>query len=231
MSGVALLALLAVPLLAAESTPKKAKKAKQDVEWTMLFDGGATNAFRGYKQTGLPSSWKVEDGALKTIPGKGGDLVTREKYDNFELRLQWKIAAGGNSGIMYRVSEDFDEPWWTGPEMQVLDDAKHADGKDPRTSAGALYALLAPKEKKLRPVGEWNRVRLVVQGNHVEHWLNGDKILSYELGSPELNALIAKSKFADKPRFGKETTGHICLQHHNDEVWYRNVRVRKLPAK
>ena len=129
---------------------------------------------------------------------------------------------------MYRVSEAAAAPYETGPEMQVLDDDKHADGRDPKTSAGSLYALIAPKHKKLKPLGQWNKVRIVVQDSQVAHWLNGVKVVEYELGSAELNQLIARSKFNDMPRFAKEKTGFIDLQHHGDEVWYRKIRVRRL---
>ena len=127
-------------------------------EWEVLFDGKSAEKFRGYKQVSFPDkSWKVEHGTLKTVPGDGTDLVTKEKFGSFELQLEWKISPGGNSGVMYHVAEDFPEPWYTGPEMQVLDDAKHADGKNPLTTAGSLYALIAATNKKLKPVGEWNR--------------------------------------------------------------------------
>src|SRR5262245_35798546 len=198
--------------------------------WETLFDGKSTAKWRGYKRDAFPDKgWKAENGALKTIVGGDVvDIVTKEKYDNFELELEWKISPAGNSGVMYRVSEAFDEPWNTGPEMQVLDDAKHADGQNPKTSAGALYALVAPVNKTLKPVGEWNTTRIVVNGNHVEHWLNGKKVVEYELDSKALQDLIAGSKFSDKPRFAKEPSGYIVLQHHTDEVWYRNIRVRRL---
>ena len=204
----------------------KAKPGK----WEVLFDGKSVNKWRGYKMESFPDrSWKVEDSALKTIAGaEGPDIVTKQKFENFELELEWKVSPGANSGIMYRVSEDFGAAYETGPEMQVLDDDKHADGRDPKTSAGSLYALIAPKNKKLKPVGEWNQVRIVVQGNQVEHWLNGVKVVEFELGSAELNQLIARSKFKDMPRFAKEKTGFIDLQHHGDEVWFRKVRVRRL---
>ena len=204
----------------------KAKPGK----WQVLFDGKSVDKWRGYKMSSFPDhSWKVQDGAIKTIAGaEGQDIVTRETFDNFELELEWKVSPGANSGIMYRVSEDFAAPYETGPEMQVLDDDKHADGRDPKTSAGSLYALIAPKNKKLKPVGQWNKVRIVVRENQVAHWLNGVKVVEFELGSAELNQLIARSKFKDMPRFGKEKIGFIDLQHHGDEVWYRKIRVRRL---
>ncbi|MGV3772444.1 MAG: 3-keto-disaccharide hydrolase [Verrucomicrobiales bacterium] len=201
----------------------------QNGSWEVLFDGKSTQKWRGFKKDKFPSeSWKVEDGSLRTIVGNGTDIVTKEKYDNFELQLEWKVTPGANSGIMFRVSEEMDQAWHTGPELQVLDDAKHADGKNPKTSAGSLYALIAPKGKELKPVGEWNQMKLIINGNHGEHWLNGKKVVEYELNSKELNELIAKSKFASMPRFAKEKTGHIVLQHHHDEVWFRNVKIRRL---
>jgi hypothetical protein len=199
-------------------------------KWQVLFDGKSADKWRGYKMNSFPDhSWKVEAGTIKTIAGAGGpDIVTKEKFGNFELELEWKVSPGANSGIMYRVAEAAAAPYETGPEMQVLDDDKHADGRDPKTSAGSLYALIAPKNKKLQPVGQWNKVRIVVQDSQVAHWLNGVKVVEYELGSAELNQLIARSKFNDMPRFAKEKTGFIDLQHHGDEVWYRKIRVRRL---
>src|SRR5436190_237449 len=214
---------VSVCICGADAKPKPGK-------WEVLFDGKSIDKWRGYKMNSFPTnSWKVADGAIKTIAGaEGPDIVTREKYANFELELEWKVSPGANSGIMYRVSEAAAAPYETGPEMQVLDDDKHADGRDPKTSAGSLYALIAPKNKKLKPVGQWNKVRIVVQESPVADWLNGVKVVEYELGSAELNQLIARSKFNDMPRFAKEKTGFIDLQHHGDEVWYRKIRVRRL---
>ncbi len=195
-----------------------------------LFDGKSADAFRGYKKDSFPDkAWAVENGALKTIPGADGvDLITKENFENFDLQLEWKISPGGNSGVIYHSTEDFPASYHTGLEMQVLDDSKHKDGQNTKTSAGALYALIAPTNKTLKPVGEWNQARLLVNGNHVEHWLNGAKIVEYELNSPALAELIADSKFKRLPRFAREKTGHIVLQHHHDEVWYRNITVKKL---
>jgi Domain of Unknown Function (DUF1080) len=201
--------------------------------WKVLFDGKSTDAWRGYGRPDFPTNaWKVENGELRTVAGvkDAVDIITKEKYGDFELELEWKLKPGGNSGIIYRAAEKPapGQSWHTGPEMQILDDAKHRDGLDPKTSAGALYALVAPTNKTLKPAGEWNKVRLVVNGNHVEHWLNGVKVVEAELDSPEVKALIAASKFKDHPGFAKEREGHIVLQYHGDEVAFRNVRVRKL---
>jgi hypothetical protein len=212
---------------AGKKAPDAQAKSKPG-KWETLFDGKSTDKWRGYKKDEFPSSWKVEDGALHTVPGNGSDIVTKDKYDSFELELEWKVTPGANSGVIFHASENAPESWNTGPEMQILDDTRHPDGKNPKTSAGALYALIAPKDKELKPVGEWNKARLIINGNHGEHWLNGKKVVEYELNSKELNDLFANSIFASMPRFAKVPSGHIVLQHHDDEVWFRNVRIRRL---
>ena len=199
-----------------------------NAEWTVLFDGEKVNGLRGYKQKGLPDSWVIVDGTMKTIPGHGVDLISEDVYKNFELELEWKVAEGGNSGIFYFATEEGDYIWQSAPEMQVLDDKKHSDGKNKLTSAGALYAMIAPPKSVVNPVGEFNKVRIKVKDNHVEHWLNGIKVVEYEYQSDDMWALVAKSKFKTMPLFAKASAGHIGLQHHGEEVWYRNVRIRKL---
>ena len=200
-------------------------------EWIVLFDGKSKDAWRGYQRKAFPEKgWVVDDGAFKTIVGgEHVDLITKQEFRNFELELEWKVSPGGNGGIFYRAGEDDKEIWHSAPEIQVLDDDKHGDGKNPKTSAGSLYALVAPVGKKLRPVGEFNHSRLVLNGDHGEHWLNGVRVVEYELDSPQLRELIAQSKFKDLPRFAKLPQGSIGLQHHGQEVWYRNIRVRELP--
>ena len=148
-------------------------------EWLTLFDGRSVDAWRGFHRIDFPSAgWAVEGDALKTIVGgEHVDIITKETYRNFDLQLEWKVAPGGNSGIFYRVSEEADAVWQSAPEMQVLDDQRHPDGRDPRTSAGALYGLIAPKGKRLHPAGKYNKARIVVQGSKVQHWLNGAKIV------------------------------------------------------
>lgn len=222
---------LTAGLFAAQSS--QPRDIKKDMAVRALFDGKSTEQWRSYRGTAFPAKgWVIEDGCLKHIAqAGGGDIITKEKFENFELRLDWKVAPGANSGIMYRVSEESEEPWYTGPELQILDDARHQDGKSPLTSAGSFYALIAPAKKVVKPAGEWNSVRLLVNGDHVEHWLNGEKIVEYELNSDDLKAKIAKSKFADKPRFAKEKSGHLVLQDHGDEVWFRDIKIRILPTK
>lgn len=221
------LPVLAVTLLV--SSCSTAGRANDNSKWTALFDGKSTEAFRGFKQESFPvQSWGVEAGALRSLPTKEVDLVTRERFEDFELELEWKVAEAANSGIMFHVSEDEPETYMTGPEMQIVDDANTKDGKQPKNSAGSLYALLGPTNKRCHPAGEWNRVRLLVRGPHVEHWMNDVMILQYELGSEPLKALIADSKFKAWPRFAREKSGHIALQNHGGSVWFRNIRVRRL---
>jgi 3-keto-disaccharide hydrolase len=202
-----------------------------DGKWIVLFDGKSKDAWRGYQRKEFPDKgWAVDRGAFKTIVGGDQvDLVTKQKFRNFELELEWKVSTGGNGGIFYRAGEDDKEIWHSAPEIQVLDDDKHGDGKNPKTSAASLYALVAPVGKKLRPVGKFNHLRLVLNKNHGEHWLNGVKVFEYELDSPKLKELIAQSKFKDLPRFAMLPEGNIGIQHHGQEVWYRKIRVRELP--
>ncbi len=222
-------ALFAAISFCSNSSILAAEKSGKGADWEVIFDGKSTDHLRGYKRQDFPSkAWSIDNGGLKTNPSADPvDLVTKENYGNFELELEWKVSAGANSGVMYHSNEEFDEAWNTGPEIQVLDDVKHPDAKNPKTSASALYALVAPKDKQLKPVGEWNQFRLVVTGKHLQHWLNGKLVLDVDTGSPEIHELIAKSKFAQFPKFDQLTTGHIVLQHHHDEVWFRNVRIRR----
>jgi hypothetical protein len=170
----------------------------------------------------------VVDGAL-VREGLGGDIMTTDTFDNFELTLEWKVAPGGNSGIFYRVTERADATYETGPEMQVLDDDRHRDGQSRLTSAGSLYGLYPAPVGAVKPAGEWNAVRIVVNGSHVEHWLNGVKVVEAEIGSDDWNQRVANSKFRQWPHFGKASRGHIALQDHGDWVAYRNIRIRVLP--
>ena len=195
--------------------------------WRMLFDGKTAAGWRGYRMDSMPAGWQVGDGALTRV-AEAGDIITRERFANFELALEWNVAPGGNSGIMYRVTEDSEASYQTGPEMQVLDDAAHRDGLSRLTAAGAAYGLYPAPAGVVRPAGQWNQARIVVNGAHVEHWLNGVQLLEYELWSPDWQARVAASKFARWPGFGMAQTGYIALQDHGDRVAYRYIKIRVL---
>ena len=210
--------------------------ARADGEWRALFDGASLDGWRGYGRATPGPGWIVEDGAivLDVEPGTdtvtAGDLITVERFGDFELELEWKIEPGGNSGLFFGVREiaRHEAAYATGIEMQILDDERHPDGNSPLTSAGACYALYAPAADVVRPAGEYNAVRLVVQDRRVEHWLNGVRIVEYVIGSDDWNARVADSKFAGRWHFARYRQGHIGLQDHTDRVWFRNIRIREL---
>lgn len=229
--------MMLLPLaIVATGAACSANDAPQPGEWIVLFDGETLDGWRSYGEATARSDWIVEDGAIvldvdeSTEETTGGDLITERQFENFELELEWKISAGGNSGIFFgvREMEGHDVAYLTGVEMQVLDDDNHADGANPETSAGACYALYPPAGDVVRPVGEYNQVRIVVNDGAVEHWLNSRKIVEYEMGSEDWKDRVANSKFADWEHFGRYRSGHIALQDHTDRVWYRNIRIREL---
>lgn len=196
--------------------------------WRLLFDGRTTDGWRGYGRADMPDGWRVENGLLVRA-ARGGDIITVEEFEDFELALDWRVGPAGNSGVFYRVVETDDPIYYSAPELQILDDAGHADGAAPSTSAGANYGLHAAPRGVVRPAGEWNSVRLVVDGNHVEHWLNGEKVVEYELHGDDWKQRVAASKFAAWPAYGQAPRGHIGLQDHGDRVEFRNIKVRVLP--
>jgi hypothetical protein len=191
----------------------------------LLFDGSSLDQWRTYKGTDA-GTWEVQEGTIHHGPGDGADLVTKEEFGDFELRLDWKLAPGGNSGVFYRGTEEYEAIYWTAPEMQVLDDAVHRDGQDRLTSAGSAYGLYAAPAGVVRPAGEWNSIRIVARGKHIEHWMNGVKVVEYELEGADWSAKVAASKFKEWPRYGLAPRGHIAVQVHGNDVWYRNVRIR-----
>ncbi len=208
-------------------------KKEEKAGWVLLFDGKSMDKFRGFRKDAVPASWSIEEGAIALTGKGGGDIVTKDQFENYELVLDWKISEGGNSGIIYNVSEDkqYGATYSTGPEMQVLDNDKHPDakmGKNGNRQAGALYDLIPLATPAVKPVGQWNTVRLVVNKGHVEHWLNGKKVVDYQFYSPEWEALVKGSKFASMPGYGRIKKGHIALQDHGDKVWYKNIKIRPL---
>lgn len=205
-------------------------------DWIVLFDGSSTDGWHGYNREDLPSAWSIRDGALTFTPGpggSGGDIVAPGVYNDFELALDWRIGACGNSGVFYFVEETpaLRVTYQSGLEMQVLDDTCHSDARFPSHRAGALYDLYVPTAETVRPAGEWNEARIRVQDGTITHWLNGREIVQAEMGSVDWNARVAASKFRDGedfPAFGTRTSGAIALQDHGDPVAYRNIRIRRL---
>ncbi len=197
--------------------------------WRSLFDGTSTSAWRGYRSQAFPAGWRIVDGVL-TKSGEVGDIVTKDQFGNFELALDWSLSAKGNSGILYRGTEQYDHVYWSAPEYQLLDDAGHEDGQNRLTSAGADYGLYPSPSGVVKPADQWNSALIVVNGNRVQHWLNGQKLLEYELGSPDWEAKVKASKFNEYPNYGRAKRGHIAIQgDHEGTLSIRNVRIRELP--
>lgn len=196
--------------------------------WRVLFDGKSLDSWRGYKSDTVPAGWHIVDGTLaKEAPV--ADIVSKDEFGDFELELEWKIGKAGNSGIFYRGTEEYEHIYWTGPEYQLLDDVEGEDNKTRLTCAGAAYGIYPSPPGHLKPVGEWNKTRIVVNGSHVEHWLNDFKLLEYELGSPDWEARVKASKFSEWPNYGRARKGHIALQgDHSGVLAFRNIRIREL---
>lgn len=215
--------------------PNTLTELEKAAGWKLLFDGKTTTGWRGYQRKDMPPGWKVMEGVLvRTSGGEGGkgagggdDIVTTEEYENFELSLEWKIVAGGNSGVLYHVSEEPETAWHFAPEVQLLDNTAHPT-RDHRQLAGALYDLYAPRTDNTRAVGKWNELRIKVDHAKVTHWLNGEQIVEYEIGSQDWKDRVAQSKFKDIPKFGTFTKGPICLQDHSDRIEFRSIKLKKL---
>lgn len=195
--------------------------------WRPLFDGTSTAGWMNYGKATIAKGWEAQDGALVMVGG-GGDIVTADEYEDFELELEWQVAPGGNSGVFFNVVDGLGAVWSSGPEMQVLDNTTHHDGKNVLTSAGSCYALYPPSRDVTRPAGQWNQARLMSKNGHVQHWLNGTLLCEYTIGSDDWNERVAASKFKDMPEFGSASRGRIALQDHGDRVAFRNLRIREL---
>lgn len=219
-----------------DSTAASATKATTDTTssgWHNLFDGVTTTGWHSYGNTIADPTWKVKDGALMldTTVQHGTDLVTDGTYDNFDLKLEWKISRNGNSGILFYVQEDttkYKETYKSGPEMQVLDNDGHPDGKIPKHRAGDLYDLIKSSTEPVKPVGEWNQAEIIANKGNLVLKLNGVTVVSTTLWDDNWKKLIAGSKFKDMPNWGTFTSGKIALQDHGNEVWFRNIQIKKL---
>jgi len=201
--------------------------AERTAGWRLLFDGSSLSGWRSLAGTEPGTGWKVLDGAIVRT-AKSGDLLTVDEFGDFELSIDWKVEDATNSGILYRVALGEDQTYFTGPEYQILDNIKGGDRFDPKHLAGALYDLVAPPRDFTRPVGSWNHTRIVVRGWHIEHWLNGEKIVDVDLASPEGISLKMHSKFNAMPHFAAYARGHIALQDHDGMVAFRNIMIRDL---
>ena len=214
------IALFAAPALAADNT---LTRAEHHAGWALLFDGKTTHGWRGFKQATIGPGWNVRDGVLFPDPKLAKDIVTAADYANFDLTFDWRISTKGNSGVMFHVIPVGDETYESGPEFQLLDNAR---GEPPLEQAGGLFALVAPAMDMTKPVGAWNTARLLVDHGHVQHWLNGMLVAEYQIGSPEFTALVAASKFKQWPQFATGQTGGIALQNHGNDVAFRNLKIR-----
>jgi len=243
-----LLAAFASPVVASaqSSAPNTLTPAEKSAGWQLLFDGSSFKGWRGLGYDSVPTAhWKVVNGTITKIakknvakmpdgqPADGGDLMTTDAWRDFELTFEWKVPPGSNSGLKYNVSEEISKKSSNhaalGFEYQVLDDSLNSDNKIPTHRAGSLYDLITPNaDKHLMPVGQWNQSRVVLRGNHGEHWLNGKMIVSYDLGSPLMDSLLAKSKYHTVAGFADRREGHIVLQDHNDEASFRSIKIRAL---
>lgn len=232
---------------AAAQSPNQLTAAERAAGWRLLFDGTSLAGWRGLGYDSVPTAhWRVVDGAIVKIPAAkvrrqadgqpaaGGDLMSIESFRDFELAFEWRVTPGGNSGVKYNVSEELSLAHAAnhaalGFEYQLLDDVLHPDNKVATHHAGALYDIIAPNTaKRLRPVGEWNSARVLLRGNHGEHWLNGVKVVEFDLGTPRLDSLLDKSKYQPIPGFAERRPGHIILQDHGDEVYFRSIKIREL---
>ena len=218
---------LAACAFTAHAAENELTAAEKKAGWTLLFDGKTLDGWRPYNKKPA-GGWEVVDGTLHAIAKvKGVELITEKKYDNFEFSWEWKLPEAGNNGVKYFVTEA--RPGAPGHEYQMIDDARHPDGKiGPHRQTAAFYDVIPAADRPTKPVGEWNVSRITVKGNRVEHWLNGKNVLSYELGSDVVKAGLAKSKFAKYPDFGTKIAGHIMLTYHQDNCWYRNIKIREV---
>jgi len=205
--------------------------AEQKAGWRLLFDGKTLDQWRNYKGTEAGTNWTIVDGAITlTTPRRAVDMISKDEFTDFDFSFDWQLAPAppaGNSGVMFYVIEQGDATYYSGPEYQVLDNATHPDGKNPLTATGSCYALYAPTRDASRPIGEWNTSRILISKGKAEHWLNGEKIVQYDMNSEEWKAKVAGSKFKEWPEFGLARKGHLAIQQHGAKVAFKNLKVRE----
>ncbi len=212
------------PALLEAAEPNTLSPEEQQAGWKLLFDGKTTTGWRNFKKDAVSPGWQVANGELSRADKGAGDIMTADQFGSFELVMEYKISKGGNSGLMFHVTEEGQTPWQTGPEIQIQD---NVDGHDPQ-KAGWLYQLYKPDTDATKPAGEWNELRVRITPEKCETFMNGVKYYEYVKGSPDWDERVAKSKFGKMPLFGKATKGHICLQDHGNPVSYRSIRIRPL---
>lgn len=227
--------IAAITLTGCTQTQKTDQKTMKNEEWISLFDGKSLAGWHGFNKSGEVKNWIVEDGALVCLGAAkgdtGGDIVTDSEFTDFELEWEWKVDKGSNSGVMYHVVEDvkYKAPWETGPEYQIIDDVGYPDKLEEWQKAGNDYAMNeASKKKKLKPVGEWNTSKIVFKNAHVEHWLNGEKILEFDAWTDDWKMKRKTGKWKDYPDYGAAKTGKIALQDHGNKAYFRKIRIKEL---
>jgi hypothetical protein len=215
------------PVIPEPTGPNTLTQAERRSGWELLFDGTTLNGWHTYKQApGITSGWTARDGMIMRT-ASAGDLVSDKQYDSFQLELEWKVAPGANSGVFFWGNEGTEVIYMNAPEMQILDNTGHEDGKSPLTAAGSLYALYPSIQSLVKPVGEWNKASIVAHGSKVQFWLNGVKVVDVNFDSKEVKDKIAASKFKDWETFGKARRGHLALQEHGGLVWFRNIKLKE----
>lgn len=230
MKNVLLLFTLLLALATQAQELNTLTKKEQRQGWKLLFDGKTLNGWRNYNKADIKPQWVVEDGCIKLTGKGGGDIITSEEFENYELNLDWKISKNGNSGIIFNVLEDpkIPTPWMSGPEMQVLDNEGHPDAKIEKHRAGDLYDLIKSSSEPVKPFGEWNSIRLISNKGLLTFYLNGTKVVETRTDDQAWLDTIAKSKFKAMPHFGRYQKGHLCIQDHGDVVWYKNIKIKSL---
>ncbi len=218
------------PIITAAECVNELSDEEERAQWQLLFDGKSLEHWRSYQEPEVNSGWGIENGCLTRL-GRGGDLISRRQFSDFELKLEWRISVGGNSGIFIRGDESQRSIHHTGYEMQILDNARHRDATNPTHRAGAYYDMVAPDHDTSQPAGYWNRVHIIARGPAVEFWLNERLTAKFEQGSEQWQQWYAASKFTDRPYYGSLLRGHIGFQDHWDKVWLRNIRLLELDAR